>query len=142
MRVIIAGTRLFDDYELLKAKCLEIIPNVAIGDSTIEIISGHADGADKLGEKFALSKRLTLKQFIPNWKRDGKAAGMLRNTRMAKYAKESENGSMLIAFWDGKSRGTKQMIDTATKTGIDKIEVILYNEHKKEIKDECTTKTL
>lgn len=111
-RVIIAGTRTFDDYKLL---CETM--NIAIENSTwlrdgIEIVSGGAKGADQLGEKFAKENGYKLTQFLPNWERDGKKAGVYRNTLMARYA------DILIAFWDGKSKGTKDMITKAQNIGL------------------------
>ena len=107
-KVIIAGGRDFNDYELL----LNTIWPLLKGDNNIEIVSGGASGADKLGEKFAESFGLPISRFLANWSMYGKSAGPMRNLEMAKYADE------LIAFWDGKSRGTKHMIDTATKSGL------------------------
>ena len=75
-RVIIAGCRDFDDYELLKEKCDYFLQDEKKED--VVIISGHASGADAL-----------------------------------------------IAFWDGKSRGTKNMIDTAKKHNL-QVAVVRY----------------
>jgi hypothetical protein len=50
--------------------------------------------------------------FPADWKTHGKAAGPIRNRQMAK------NAEALIALWDGNSRGTKNMIETATKLGL------------------------
>lgn len=58
--------------------------------------------------------------FKADWDKHGKAAGFKRNTEMAKYA------DALIAFWDGKSKGTKHMIDTAKSHNL-KVRVIAYN---------------
>lgn len=115
-RIIIAGGRDFNDYQML----LNNIRPLLDYDQTIEIVSGCAPGADKLGEKFADFFELPISKFPANWSKHGKAAGPIRNLEMAKYADE------LIAFWDGKSKGTKNMIDTATKQGL-KINVIIYN---------------
>jgi hypothetical protein len=104
MKVIIAGSRNFLDYNLLKTKCDDILKDI----SDIEIVSGVAEGADKLGEMYAKEKGYKLKQFPADWKTYGNSAGIRRNAEMANY------GEMLIAFWDGNSRGTKNMIDLAT----------------------------
>ena len=115
MKVIIAGGRDFDDYTLLKRKCDELLKDV----SDIEIVSGAANGADRLGERYAKEKGYPVKQFPADWKRYGNSAGIKRNAEMANYAE------MLIAFWDGKSRGTKNMIDVATTKNF-RVEVIKY----------------
>ena len=75
----------------------------------IEIVSGTANGADKLGEKYALETIFNLKKMPANWDLYGKSAGYVRNEEMAKYA------DACVCFWDGKSKGTKHMIDLARK---------------------------
>jgi hypothetical protein len=101
MKVIIAGSRTFNDYELLKRVCNETLTTIT------EIVSGTANGADKLGERYAKEKGYSIKQFPADWNKHGKSAGYIRNKQMAEYA------DALIAFWDGKSKGTKHMIDLA-----------------------------
>jgi predicted Rossmann fold nucleotide-binding protein DprA/Smf involved in DNA uptake len=105
MKVIIAGSRTFTDYELLCEKC----KNILSATSEVEIVSGGAMGADKLGEKFAEENGYQIARFPANWNEFGKQAGMLRNQQMADYA------DALIVFWDGKSRGTLNMIELARK---------------------------
>jgi len=78
----------------------------------IEIVSGTARGADEMGERFAKEKGYALKQFPADWDTFGKSAGYRRNSQMADYA------DACVVFWDGKSRGTKHMIDLAEKTGL------------------------
>lgn len=78
----------------------------------IQIVSGGARGADKLGELYAHTNLHSLKVFPADWEKFGKSAGYIRNEEMAKYA------DCLVAFWDGKSRGTKHMIDLAHKHGL------------------------
>ena len=115
-RCIVAGGRDFDDYELLRDK-LKII--LAAKLLYVEIVSGGARGADKLGEVFAIYHNLEIKLFPANWDELGKSAGYIRNSEMADYA------HALVAFWDKKSKGTKHMIDLATKKGL-KVRVIYY----------------
>lgn len=91
------------------------------------IISGGARGADILGERFANEIGLEISRFIPDWDSLGKRAGYVRNETMAKFAVESGNEGMLIAFWDGASRGTKHMIDLANKHGLE-VHVVNYKE--------------
>ena len=133
MRIIIAGGRDFNDYEMLARECNHIFINLAqeghfpinVNESRkfIEVISGTANGADKLGEKFAQDYKLIVKCFPANWNLYGKSAGYRRNEQMAIYAKE-DNG-VLIAFWNGQSKGTKHMIDLAKKHGL-KVFVVNY----------------
>ena len=114
-RVIIAGGREFNDYNLLKEKCDSVLRN----KKEVVIISGCARGADILGEKYANEKGFKIREYPADWNL-GKKAGYLRNTQMA------ENADALIAFWDGVSKGTKNMIDIATKKGL-LVRVIRYN---------------
>lgn len=103
MKVIIAGSRGFDDYKILCDYCDKVLAN----QTEVEIISGGALGADKLGEKYAKQRGYSLIQFLADWGSYGKSAGYRRNVQMAEYA------DALIAFWDGKSKGTKHMINIA-----------------------------
>ena len=111
-RVIIAGSRKFDNYELLREKCDKIIPEEA------EIISGGCRGADFLGERYALERGYPLVVFPADWKKFGNRAGPLRNGQMAAYAKKADKG-ILIAFPIGESRGTRNMINQAKEHGLD-----------------------
>lgn len=101
MKVIIAGTRTFDDYVFLCGECQRILH----GKTITAILSGAAKGADQIGERYARRCGFPVVQFAPDWDRHGKAAGPMRNRRMAAEADEA------IVFWDGKSRGAKNMIN-------------------------------
>jgi hypothetical protein len=115
-KVIIAGSRKFNNYELLCHTC-----NMEFNLQTeIEIVSGTAYGADKLGERYAIEKGYPIKKFPADWDKYGKSAGYKRNEEMAKYA------DSLIVFWDGKSKGTKHMIDLANRYGL-KITGVLFD---------------
>lgn len=119
MRVIIAGGRDFNDYEYLKLTCDKVLAN----QKNLEIVSGTAKGADQLGEKYAKDKNYPINRYPADWDKYGKSAGHKRNTLMA------ENAEALIAFWDGGSRGTKNMIDTATRLNL-RVRIIKYTEEK------------
>ena len=116
-KVIVAGCRDFADYELLKEKCDFYLQNKK--PENIVIVSGHASGADALGEKYAQERGFQLETYLANWKVHGRAAGPIRNAKMASVA------HALISFWDGKSRGTKNMIDTAKNHNL-KVAVVRY----------------
>jgi len=103
-KVIIAGGRHFSDYEFMKQTCDKVLQDL---EETIEIVSGAARGADKLGEKYAKEKGHQIHRFVAQWDKFGKSAGYRRNAEMADFA------DMLIAFWDGESKGTSHMIDLA-----------------------------
>ena len=108
MKVIICGGRNFTDYQYLNAYVKMVPPWIEI----TEVVSGHADGADTLGEQWATKNNIPLKIFPADWERLGRRAGPIRNIEMSKYAEGC------IAFWDGESKGTKHMIDTAIKAGL------------------------
>lgn len=112
-KIIIAGSRTFNDYELVRKAMLAIFGNFS--PSQVEIISGHcSSGADHLGEVFAKRNGIPLTLFPADWNKYGRAAGPIRNKQMAEYV--SSDG-YLVAFWDGKSKGTKNMIEEAYKVG-------------------------
>ncbi len=105
MRVIIAGSRTFtaQDYPLIEEACL------ASTYWYTEVISGTADGVDKLGELFAKRMGIPVRRFPADWARYGRSAGPRRNEEMAK------NADALVAIWDGHSKGTAHMIAEARR---------------------------
>lgn len=115
MKVIIAGGRDFNNYGLLFLECEAFL----LGLGGVEIVSGGANGADKLGERFARDKGYKVTQFPADWDKFGKSAGYRRNKEMAQYA------DILIAFWDGMSKGTGHMIDLANFHKL-KVHIINY----------------
>ena len=115
IKIIIAGGRNFDDYPKLCQVCDKILKKY----SNIEIVSGAYNGADLLGERYANERDYPIKQFPADWRRYRKSAGLKRNIEMAAYA------DALIAFWDGKSKGTKNMIDRAIQAGL-KVKVFYF----------------
>ena len=117
-RVIIAGSRKFNDY-LKLVTCLDDIGIHLINTiDPIEIVSGHAAGADMLGERFAKVYGYPLKVFPAEWEKYGKAAGPIRNEEMAKYASKADRG-ILVAFPMGESSGTRNMIELAKRYGLE-----------------------
>ena len=109
VRVIIAGGRDFNNLELMIEKCDYYLSDAVKKGYTIEIVSGTANGADKLGEEYAKLRGYRIAYFPADWASFGKRAGYLRNQQMANFA------DALIAFWDEKSKGTKHMIDIAKR---------------------------
>ena len=106
MKTIIAGGRDIHDYEVV----LDAIKESQFPISVV--VSGGAKGVDALGERYAEEMNLPLHIYAADWEQHGRAAGPIRNRKMA------ENAEALIAIWDGKSRGTKNMIETAEKKGL------------------------
>lgn len=115
IKVIIAGGRHFKDYNLLVSKLHYLLQK----HKQVVIVSGKAKGADYLGEVYARDFGHIVEEYPADWDKHGKSAGYKRNTEMAK------NATHLVAFWDGKSKGTKHMIDIATARGL-KAVVVKY----------------
>lgn len=116
-RIIIAGGRDFNDRALVEKCLIEACQD--LDPEEVTVISGGAKGADAIGESLAREFTTNLCIYPANWDRYGKSAGHRRNALMAK------NADQLIAFWDGKSRGTAGMIEIATKIGI-QVTIINY----------------
>ena len=138
IRIIIAGGRDFCNYDYLSSSVLDVISGLesrnkysGIGkfeagtQHKVEFISGTAAGADRLGERFALSLNAQVHRFPADWNTYGKSAGYIRNEQMAKFAISQNSYGVLIAFWNGQSKGTKHMIDLAEKYGLE-IYIINY----------------
>lgn len=104
MKIVIAGSRGITDYTVLK----DAIAQTDFSDIT-EVVSGCARGVDTLGERWAKSANVPIKEFRADWARFGKSAGIYRNAEMAEYS------DGLIALWDMESRGTLHMIDCMRK---------------------------
>lgn len=125
MKLIIAGGRDFEDKVVACTEFLaiarELNTNFHKVNPITEIVSGGAKGADRCGEFVGSLFNIPVKKFIPDWDGLGKRAGYVRNAEMAEYA------DALLAFWDKKSKGTKHMIDTATKKGLH-VKVVYYDE--------------
>ena len=119
-KVIVAGSRTFNDYLLLEKKLDKILANRL---PNVEIVSGTANGADKQGELYASKNKLPIKRFPADWNTHGKKAGYLRNLEMAKYA------DACIVFWNGTSKGAKHMIDIANKYNLP-LRIIRYNDYQ------------
>lgn len=107
MKVLVCGSRLFEDYNLLRT--------VLDGFDISEIIHGAARGADTLGGRYAEAHSIPVTSYPAIWDLHGKRAGPIRNGRMLKEGKPD----MVVAFLGPNSRGTKNMIELATKAGIE-----------------------
>jgi hypothetical protein len=103
MKVIIAGSRGINDYSLIVKAIWRSRYNIT------EVVSGTAAGVDRLGEQFAKENNIPIKKMPANWEHNGRAAGHIRNYQMAEYADAA------IIVWDGKSPGTKNMIDNMVR---------------------------
>lgn len=115
-KLIVAGGRDFSDKELVIEHLNQFHKSYPID----EVVCGEARGADRLGKLWAQMSGVPVASFKPDWDTLGKRAGFVRNAEMADYATD------LIAFWDGKSRGTGHMIDLARKRNL-QVEVVMYD---------------
>ena len=101
MRVAVIGSRSFDDYPTL-VKHLDSLKISCI-------VSGGARGADKMAEIYAKERGIPTQIFPADWDTYGKKAGFIRNRDIV------ENCDLLVAFWDGESKGTKNSISIAKR---------------------------
>lgn len=115
IRVLIAGSRDFNDFELLEKAVKHYLKQYGLHHQDIEVVSGGARGADKLGEQFANKYNIKLTIFLADWTTYGKSAGYIRNEQMIKYI---GNTGIVFAFWDGQSHGTAHTIELANNYNI------------------------
>jgi len=107
MKVIIAGSRNFNDQYFIDSKLKFYLSQL----KCTELIHGGCRGVDALAGRYAIENDIPYKLFLADWDKYGKSAGPRRNAEMAEY------GDYLIVFWDGKSRGTKNMISEMQRLG-------------------------
>lgn len=81
--------------------------------NTTEIVSGGAKGVDTSAREYALSHGIKLTEFLPEYTKYGRSAPLKRNITIIEYS------DIVLAFWDGKSRGTKFVIDNCRKLGVE-----------------------
>jgi len=115
MKVIIAGGRDITPQQFLKA--LDFFPD---DWDVTEVVSGKARGVDRMGEVLADNQSIPVKPFPADWDKYDDVVGHIRNKEMAIYA------NSLFAIWNGKSKGTKNMINIATELGL-KFVVVMIN---------------
>lgn len=105
-RVIVCGSRGWQNRALI-ADVLAELPNDTI------VVTGGAQGADRISKQEAQKLGLLTEEFVALWHVHGKRAGFIRNEAMA-----ANGADLCIAFWDGRSNGTAHMMDMAAKYGI------------------------
>ena len=109
MRIATIGSRTLwdsDSQELIKQTLNEYLPHIT------QLVSGGAKGVDKIGEHWADQNKIPTLIFKPDWSL-GRHAGMLRNTTIV------ENSDLVLAFWDGVSKGTMDSVKKARRLGVD-----------------------
>ena len=133
VRVIVAGSRHFDDIETFfiwdtfKSLFQTYHPHYLCS-----IVSGGAKGIDRLGEKWAKQYEAPCKVFLPDWDTHGKAAGPIRNRHMAEYAAAGPRSGALVLIWDGKSKGSASMLSEARKAGVGHIVQVIIEKRAPE----------
>lgn len=159
LRIIIAGSRFFEDYNLFESTMFKVLFHLnkeypqynilvinkeerlfKINPCSLEIISGMAKGADTLAVRFANKYNLALKEFLADWNNLNVSpcrvitnsygsynalAGHKRNRDMAVYASSDDAFGVLVLFWDGKSKGSKNMKNQAVAFGLEIYENII-----------------
>lgn len=124
-RVLVCGGRHFTGRALLYMNLDDLLSHHK--DTAVEIISGHASGADSLAEQYAVERGIMLRTFPADWNKYGKAAGPIRNADMLSYIMSKDSFPTVIAFWNGYSRGTKDMITKARNAGVP-VKVVMYKD--------------
>jgi len=119
LKVVIAGSRNFNDYDYMKSQLNTY--NITY------IISGGAKGADTLAEKYAKENNIPIEIIKPEWNLYGKKAGIIRNEIMLKKLGKKD---LAIFFWDNNSPGTKHGIEYCKRN---KIPYIVFNYTSKTI---------
>ena len=112
MKLAIIGSRGFSDYGHLSYVMTEWFGRYANDNPyslVTEVISGGANGADKLAARWAKENGIKLTEFIPDWEGLGKRAGFVRNEDIVKAA------DCVLAFWDGVSKGTGNSLSIAKR---------------------------
>lgn len=107
VKIAIGGSREYADYDEFRLKIDEFLKDY--NKKKLTIISGGARGTDSLAERYARENGINLKIHYANWEMYGRAAGPIRNEIMVKEA------DIVIAFFNGKSKGTKSLIELAKK---------------------------
>lgn len=107
MKIAIVGSR--EPGNINFAQELEKRININNGDT---IISGGAKGIDSLAAQYATTQGLALIEIRPDYARNGRGATFIRNREIV------DNADMVVAFWNGTSKGTKYTIDYANRKGV------------------------
>lgn len=112
-KLIVAGSRSFDNYGRMEKDLDRLLAvKVSEGEAIMIITGACPRGADALAARYAAARGFELREFPANWDRWKKLAGPIRNRHMAEF------GHALVAYWDGSSRGTADMIRQAEICGL------------------------
>ncbi|MBQ8524680.1 MAG: DUF2493 domain-containing protein [Clostridia bacterium] len=109
-KLLIAGSREYSAYDEAE-KVIDTYLNKLTPNDTVIILSGACRGADRIGERYAEEHGYEVRRYPADWKRYGRGAGPVRNRLMA------DEADYIICFWNGKSRGSRSLIEYAEKLG-------------------------
>lgn len=105
MKIGVVGSRSIHDYDEIS----KILNTLKIDT----IVSGGAQGVDKLAEKYATKNNIPVEIYLPQYDKYGRRATYFRNLQIV------QNSDMIIAFWDGESKGTQMTIEIAKKNNVE-----------------------
>lgn len=114
-RLIITGTWTFNDEALFYTTINSALSNYPKDKYKIIIVSDCVEGPGSMAIKYAKDHDYEIKKFPAEWDKLGKSAGVRRNLQMAQYASDIHHQGLLVAFWNGESPGTKNMIEVAKR---------------------------
>ena len=121
-KILVCGGRHFESYGLLKVVLGKLIEKFYIHISTSEIVSGHCQGADMLGEKYAEEYGVSVRRFPADWGKYKRKAGPIRNKQMIDYISDFEN-KLVVAFTTADTVGTRNTVKLAQKNNIPVVEI-------------------
>ena len=113
--LLVVGSRSITDYVFVKEKLDYLIGSIR-GKYRFQVVSGGANGVDKLAERYAEENGLEMHVMPAEWDKYGRRAGFIRNDDMHRYISGFTHRGC-VAFWDGKSRGTLHSLELAKKYG-------------------------
>lgn len=114
LKIVVAGSRFFNDKAFVYKTLDKYIDFLFEPGKKLVIVDGGAKGVDTLAHQYAVDNGFETKTVLANWDENGKSAGAIRNAQMA------DESNILIAFYSGtESRGTKNMIETACRKGLE-----------------------
>ena len=118
MRIVIGGSRTYTDYKAFSEALDSVLSSMP--QNEITILSGHCKGVDAMAERYAAEHKISIRVYPAEWNIYGRAAGPVRNRRMV------EECDLVIAFWDGRSKGTKSLIDCTRNLGREVITIEIF----------------
>jgi hypothetical protein len=109
VNIAVVGSRTYKNEDYILNNILETLKKENLSIENIVVFSGGAKGVDTIAAESMKEMGAKVNEIIPNWKKYRKAAGIVRNKELV------SNADIVIAFWDGRSRGTKNSINLAKK---------------------------